>query len=69
MKRNVYIQQPNIKNLPHICKEKGKKEKKKERKNSGSKLITNLNVLHTNFVKIIRKQANNSNSLSFHTKT
>ena len=66
MKRNIYIQQPNIKNLPHICKEKGKKEKKKERQNSGSKLITNLNVLHTNFVKIIKKQADNSTSLSFH---
>ena len=30
MKRNTYIQQPNIKNLPHICKEKEKKEKKKK---------------------------------------
>ena len=32
MKRNIYIQQPNIKNMPHIYKEKGKKEK--ERHNS-----------------------------------
>ena len=30
MKRNIYIQQPNIKNMPHIYKEKGKKEKKKK---------------------------------------
>ena len=57
MKRNIYIQQPNIKNLPHICKEKGKKEKKKERKNSGSKLITPPRSVST-------KQIQNHSSVS-----
>ena len=41
MKRNIYIQQPNIKNLPQICKEKGKKEKKKERHNSMNNVMNN----------------------------